>query len=216
MGRVLAQAINDDAVIDDSAAMLQALAVLDSPHFSLLAKIANLELSDLGGGFGVPEPYKSALIAQGVVTGSTRGVGLIGFTVDRTSASDIKPAIAATSSRPRPRCHGANRPQFGQDVAAGSPQRAGGCLKRHLDPLERSCKVRPRVRRCVSLLNLGLLGGSADLPESLRKAEVQVRAVWAAGAFVPSPPSDTRLYPNICEGCDRGVDDFLAGVVLDL
>jgi hypothetical protein len=36
----------------------------------------------LGGGFGVPEPYKSALIAQGVVTASTRGVGPIGFTVE--------------------------------------------------------------------------------------------------------------------------------------
>lgn len=107
MGRVLAQAVNDDAAIDDSAAMLQALAVLDSPHFALLAKMANLELSDLGGGFRVPEPYKSALIAQGVATASVRGIGPIGFTVEginefghrllqwlREAEADRPPAVA--------------------------------------------------------------------------------------------------------------------------
>jgi len=31
-----------------------------------------------------------------------------------------------------------------------------------------------------------------------------------------SPPSDTRLYSNICEGGDRAVDELLARVVFDL
>jgi hypothetical protein len=34
-------------------------------------------------------------------------------------------------------------------------------------------------------------GRGPDLPSALCKTEVQVRAVWGAGGFVPSPPSDT-------------------------
>jgi hypothetical protein len=69
MGRVVGRAINDDAQIDDSAALLQALAAFEAPHFVLMAQFQTKrdDASDLYGGFHAPEPYRSALIAQGVV-----------------------------------------------------------------------------------------------------------------------------------------------------
>lgn len=83
MGRVLGQAVKDDAQIDDSAAMLQALAALENPHFALLARIRTFADSagQLGGGFGVPEPYKSALIAEGLVTVSIQTIRPTGLAV---------------------------------------------------------------------------------------------------------------------------------------
>jgi hypothetical protein len=70
MGRVLGQAVKDDAQIDDSAAMLQALAALESPHFALLARLETERdsASEVIRGLRVPEPYRSELIAQGLVT----------------------------------------------------------------------------------------------------------------------------------------------------
>ncbi len=68
MGRVLGQAINDDAQIDDDAALLHALAALDSPHFAFLAKLQYREQSEpLTALAEVREPYRSALVAQGCV-----------------------------------------------------------------------------------------------------------------------------------------------------
>ena len=63
MGKVLGQAVSDDAQIDDDAAMVHALASLDSPHFALMAKMGEAMTRDT-----LPEPYRSALVAQGVVS----------------------------------------------------------------------------------------------------------------------------------------------------
>jgi hypothetical protein len=62
MGRVLAKAMADDADIDSYAAFLSALASLEAVHFGILAR-------PLSG--PVPEPYRTQLIAQGVVTTMT-------------------------------------------------------------------------------------------------------------------------------------------------
>ena len=72
MGRVLAQAVNDDAQLDDSAALVHALAELDSPHFAIMAKLENRRRNLRKGirpqpEIEVPEPYRSALLGQGVV-----------------------------------------------------------------------------------------------------------------------------------------------------
>lgn len=68
MGRVLAQAMKDDAQIDDSAAMLRALAGLEAPHFRVLARLAAQPRVQIGAGDeDVPEPYLSQVIAAGVL-----------------------------------------------------------------------------------------------------------------------------------------------------
>lgn len=68
MGRVLGSALTDDADIDDSAAMLAALAVFEAPHFRYLETLASepppppplVEMPIL-------EPYRSQLVAHGAV-----------------------------------------------------------------------------------------------------------------------------------------------------
>jgi hypothetical protein len=66
MGRVLGHAMTDDADIDDHAALLMALAVLEAVHFHYLGRIA-VEASTPPLGHVVPEPYRAQLVAQGVV-----------------------------------------------------------------------------------------------------------------------------------------------------
>jgi hypothetical protein len=68
MGRVLAQAMKDDARIDDSAAMLRALAEFEGPHFRILARLGTQPRVQIGAGNEeVPEPYLSQIMAQGVL-----------------------------------------------------------------------------------------------------------------------------------------------------
>lgn len=79
MARVLGQALQDDAKIDDDAALLTTLAALEAPHFRLLAELEAGMWHEFGptpqGGHPqerIPEPYRAALIANGLVDlGST-------------------------------------------------------------------------------------------------------------------------------------------------
>ncbi len=81
MGRVVGQAINDDAQLDDDAALLHALAALDSPHFALLARLEDRERSrPPSPPIQVDEPYKSALLGQGVVSAPENAVDWLGPT----------------------------------------------------------------------------------------------------------------------------------------
>jgi hypothetical protein len=71
MGRVLGQAVLDDAQVDELAIMLVALQALEPIHYRYLAQLElapeapfqNLEEDHL-----VPEPYRSHLLAAGVVS----------------------------------------------------------------------------------------------------------------------------------------------------
>jgi hypothetical protein len=67
MGRVLAQAMKDDAQIDYSAAMLRALSAVEAPHVRILARLAQESRTQIGPGNEVPEPYLSQIVAQGLV-----------------------------------------------------------------------------------------------------------------------------------------------------
>jgi hypothetical protein len=71
MARVVAHAMTDDADVDYDAALLSTLIALEAVHFRYLARIeVEVPMPPLSG-HPVPEPYKSRLIAQGVVqTGS--------------------------------------------------------------------------------------------------------------------------------------------------
>lgn len=79
MARVLGRALQDDAEIDDDAALLTTLAALDAPHFRLLAELEAGTWREFGPtpqdgrpSERVPEPYRAALIANGLVSlGST-------------------------------------------------------------------------------------------------------------------------------------------------
>lgn len=71
MGRVLGQAMKDDADIDNLAALERALAALEAPHFHWL-RVASTEPPQVPlSGHPIPEPYASQLTAQGVVQLST-------------------------------------------------------------------------------------------------------------------------------------------------
>jgi hypothetical protein len=69
MGRVLAHAISDDADIDYDAALLSALAALEAVHLRYIAQIADANDKPMPpqAGHLVLEPYRSHLIAQGVL-----------------------------------------------------------------------------------------------------------------------------------------------------
>lgn len=65
MGRVVGQAIRDDALIEESQLLFLALRDLDAPHFRLLAEIEGVEdIEEFGL---VQEPMRSALMRHGVV-----------------------------------------------------------------------------------------------------------------------------------------------------
>jgi hypothetical protein len=100
MGRVVGQAVNDDAQIDDSAALLQALAAFEAPHFALLAKFQTQRdsASDLYGGFQAPEPYRSALIAQGVVSIAVQAIRPTGLQI--TGLNDFGRRLLSWVSKP--------------------------------------------------------------------------------------------------------------------
>ncbi len=68
LGRVLAQALTDDANILEDAALITALAALEAPHIQHLARLAAEppQPAPLAATV-VPEPYRSQLVAQGVV-----------------------------------------------------------------------------------------------------------------------------------------------------
>ena len=68
MDAVVGQAALDDADIDESAALVAALSVLEAPHFRLLATLAaNPPQPPPVAAPDVPEPYRSQLIAQGAL-----------------------------------------------------------------------------------------------------------------------------------------------------
>jgi hypothetical protein len=70
MGRVLANAVLDDAQVDVSAALLGVLSRLDAPHFHYLGVLRRFEAARHGL-FAVPdtpEPYRSALDREALVT----------------------------------------------------------------------------------------------------------------------------------------------------
>lgn len=71
MGRLLGHALADDADVDEDAALVSALAALEAPHFRYLAQVEQAAPSLHGT--NLPEPYNSALIAQGVVDYSASG-----------------------------------------------------------------------------------------------------------------------------------------------
>ena len=68
MGRVLGQAMQDDADIDEDAALLAALAALEAVHFRLLKGMAVKppQPPPLAEAV-ISEPYRSQLIAQGTL-----------------------------------------------------------------------------------------------------------------------------------------------------
>lgn len=74
MARVVANAVLDDVEINESAALLAALIRLDAPHFHYLGLIAGgqgqLGLYEIPE---IPEPYRSALDREGMVTSTWDG-----------------------------------------------------------------------------------------------------------------------------------------------
>jgi hypothetical protein len=85
MGRLLGHALTDDADIDEDAALIVALAALEGPHFKFLATLEAYDFTELPQPDPTPpEPYKSALISQGVcalpfaggMSFSTRGMAI--------------------------------------------------------------------------------------------------------------------------------------------
>ncbi|MGH9076498.1 MAG: hypothetical protein ACRDY0_03440 [Acidimicrobiales bacterium] len=84
LGRVVGQAVVDDAQVDESAALVAALASLEPPHVRYLTLIAGgqwREGAPVPDGARpaepVPEPYRAALIAHGLVDANTYD-GVIG------------------------------------------------------------------------------------------------------------------------------------------
>lgn len=63
----LAQAVTDDADIDEHAALIAALAALEAPHFRYLARFANATVADYVREGQIPQPYRAALLSTGVL-----------------------------------------------------------------------------------------------------------------------------------------------------
>jgi hypothetical protein len=84
MGRLLGHALTDDADIDEDAALMSALAALEAPHFRLLAEVERHDREPESEPPTIPEPYRSALLAEGVcalpfaggMSFSTRGMNV--------------------------------------------------------------------------------------------------------------------------------------------
>jgi hypothetical protein len=67
MGRVLAHAMADDAVIDGDSVLLAAIATLEAVDFQWLGKLIAFHSGRHLGALEIPEPYASRLIGAGVV-----------------------------------------------------------------------------------------------------------------------------------------------------
>jgi hypothetical protein len=78
MGRALGQAMLDDEQIDDTAALLSTLAVLEAPHFKFLAQVEAAEPIPPTQQLVFPEPYDSVIQSHGLVTLSLDGGNALG------------------------------------------------------------------------------------------------------------------------------------------
>lgn len=75
MGRVVGNAVRDDALIEEGQLLLAALRDLEAPHFLLLARIEAGEQQNLAA-VPLPEPVRSGLVRHGAVeTVGTYGGG---------------------------------------------------------------------------------------------------------------------------------------------